>query len=94
MEQADSFIAVMEKRKMFIRSQLSADYDKQVLENAKAISDVIQFLTKQGLALRVYHWNKVTRREDGNFRASLSFGKIQCRFEFSFAKITTKCAIL
>ena len=69
MEQADSFIAVVEKRKMFIRSQLSADYDKQVLENAKAIIDVIQFLTKQGLALRVYHWNKVTRREDGNFRA-------------------------
>ena len=71
-EQAVSFIAVMEKRRMSIRSQLSADYDKQVQENAKAlmaIIDVIQFLTKQGLALRGHHWNKVTRGKDGNFSA-------------------------
>ena len=72
MEQAVSFIAVMEKRRMSVRSQLSADYDKQVQENTKALMaviGVIQFLTIQSLALRGHHWNKDTRREDGNFSA-------------------------
>ena len=76
MEPAVSFIAVMEKRRMSVRSQLSADYDKQVQENTKtlmAVIGVIQFLAIQSLALRGHHWNKDTRREDRNFSAFMDF---------------------
>ena len=69
-EQAVTFIAVMERKKPSIKSRLSDSYDKQVQQNTKAlisIIDVIQFLTKQGLALRGPTWNKSTRRENGNF---------------------------
>ena len=60
----------MERKKPSIKSRLSDSYDKQVQQNTKAlisIIDVIQFLTKQGLALRGPTWNKSTRRENGNF---------------------------
>ena len=38
-----------------------------------AVIGVIQFLTIQSLALRGHHWNKDTRREDGNFSAFMDF---------------------
>ena len=70
MERAVSFIAVMEKNKQSIKSQLSEAYDKQVQVNTRAllaIIDGIQFLVKQGLGLRGSNWDKGSKREDGNF---------------------------
>jgi len=69
-EQAVTFIAVMEEKRQSIKSKLSDLYDKEVQQNTKApicIIDVLQFLTKQGLALRGHTWNKGTKRESGNF---------------------------
>ena len=55
LEQAVTFIAVMDKKQPSIQSQLSDSYDSQVQQNSNAllsIVDIIQFLIKQGLALR------------------------------------------
>ena len=76
MEQAVTFIAVMEKNQQSIKSQLSEAYDKQVQLNTKAllsIIDAIQFLVKQGLGLRGSNWDKGSKREDGNFTGLLDF---------------------
>lgn len=75
-ETAVAFVAVMEKRRPSIMAQLSDKYDEQVQQNTKAliaIVDVIQMLVKQGLALRGHHWNKETKREDGNFSMMVDF---------------------
>lgn len=75
-ERAIAFIAVMEKRKLSIKSQLSSVYDNQVQKNAKAlvaIVDIIQYLVRQGLALRGHTWNKETKREGGNFSTMVDF---------------------
>ncbi len=75
-EQAVSFIAVMEKNRQSIKSQLSEAYDKQVQLNTKAllsIIDSIQFLVKQGLGLRGSNWDNCSKREDGNFTSLVDF---------------------
>ena len=75
MEQAVSFIAVMEKNKQSIKSQLSEAYDKQVQLNTKAvlsIIDSIQFLVKQGVSLRGSNWDNGSKREDGNFTSLIA----------------------
>lgn len=75
-EQAASFIAVMEKNQQSIKSQLSAAYDNQVQLNTRAllsIIDCIQFLVKQGLGLRGSNWDKGAKKEDGNFTSLLDF---------------------
>lgn len=41
MEKSVSFIAVMEKKQKSIKSQLSASYDKQVQQNTKALTAII-----------------------------------------------------
>ncbi|SMN01043.1 hypothetical protein SPONL_1736 [uncultured Candidatus Thioglobus sp.] len=75
-EKAATFIAVMEKKQLSVKSQLSKAYDEDVQRNTKAlvaIIDVIQLLIKQGLALRGHAWNKITRRESGNFSIMIDF---------------------
>ena len=75
MEQAVSFIAVMEKNKQSIKSQLSEAYDKQVQLNTRAlllIVDRIQFPVKHVIGLRGSNWDKGSKREDGNFTDFLS----------------------
>lgn len=75
-EKSVSFIAIMQKNKKSIKSQLSSSYDKQVQQNTKALTcivDAIQFLIKQGLALRGHHWNKTTKWENGNFSMLINF---------------------
>ena len=57
----------MKKKKLSVKSQLSNT--KAII----AIVDVIQLLFKQGLALRGHAWNKVTRRESGNFSIMINF---------------------
>ena len=54
-EKAINFIAVMEKRRQSVTSQLSKSYDAQVQKSTKAllsIIDALQYLIKQGLPLR------------------------------------------
>ena len=75
MEQVVSFIAVMEKNKQSIKSQLSEAYDKQVQLNTRAlllIVDRIQFPVKHVIGLRGSNWDKGSKREDGNFTDFLS----------------------
>ena len=75
-EKAANFLAVMDKNRLSIKSQLSNEYEKQVQVNTRAllaIIDVIQFLANQGIALRGHHWNKVTHRENGNFSTMIDF---------------------
>ena len=53
--QAVTFIVIMERKYPFKKSRLSDLYDKQVQQNTKgriSTIDVIQFLIKQGLALK------------------------------------------
>ena len=69
-EQAVSFIAVVEKNSQSIRSQISEAYDEQELLNTRdllAIIDSIQFLTRQGLSMRGSNWDMSVQKEDGNF---------------------------
>lgn len=64
-------IAVVEKRIPSIKSHLVSTYDQQVERNTKALSsiiDALQFTITQGIAQRGHHWNKDTKRENGNFR--------------------------
>ena len=75
-EQAVTFIAVIEKNKQSIKSQLSKGFDKQVQLNMRAllsITDSIQFLVKQGLALTGRNWDKCKKRGDGNLTSLLDF---------------------
>ena len=75
MEQAVSFIAVMEKNKQSIKSQLSEAYDKQVQLNTRALLltvDCIQFPVKHVIGLRGSNWDKGSKRKDGNFTDFLS----------------------
>lgn len=68
-DQAVTFIAVMKKKVLSIKSQLNSTYEIQIQQNTQAllaIVDVIQFLTKQGIALRGHNWNSEERREDGH----------------------------
>ena len=62
MKQAVSFIAVMEKNKLSIKSQLSEAYDKQVQLNTRALVLIIDS-----------NWDKGSKREDGNFTSLLDF---------------------
>jgi hypothetical protein len=76
--QASTFIAVMENRQKFVKTQLSVIllYSTQVEQNAKAllcVIDSLQFLIKQGLPVRGHNWSKETRREDGNFSSMIDF---------------------
>ena len=78
MEQAASFLAIMNKAQKSLRSQLSQAYDNQVQLNTRALTviiDSIQFLVKQGLALRGGNWDKAAKNEDGNFTSLLEFMK-------------------
>ena len=75
-EKAARFIAIMDKKELSIRSQLSEEYDRQVQVNTRAllaIIDCIQFLVKQGLGLRGSDWDKSTKRENGNFSRLIDF---------------------
>lgn len=74
LEQAASFLAIMNKTQNSVRSQLSQAYDNQVQLNTKALTviiDSMQFLVKQGLALRGCNWDKAAMSEDGNFTSLL-----------------------
>ena len=66
-EQPVTFIAVMERKRPCIKSHLSEAYKEQVHQNEKALISIIQYLIKQGLALRGHTWNKCTKTEGGNF---------------------------
>ena len=73
--QAAGFKAVTEKKDDSIKSQLSEAY-KQAQANTTAllaIVDSIQFLIKQGLGLRGSNWDKIAKKEDGNFSSPLDF---------------------
>ena len=75
-EQAVTFVAVMERKIPTIKSHLDAKYEVQIQQNTQvllAIVDVIQFLTKQGIALRGHSWHAEERREDGNFSTLINF---------------------
>ena len=75
-EKSVNFIAVMEKKQKSIKSQLSKAYDSQVQQNTRALTaivDIIQFLIKQGLAFRGHRWDKVAKRENGNFSMLINF---------------------
>ena len=74
--QAAGFKAVTEKKADSIKSQLSEAYDKQAKANTTAllaIVDSIQFLIKQGLGLRGSNWDKIAKKEDGNFSSLPDF---------------------
>ena len=75
-EQAASFLAIMIKAQKSVRSQLSQAYDNQIRLNTRALTVIIhsiQFLVKQGLALRSGNWNKADKSEHGNFTSLLEF---------------------
>ena len=75
-EKAVNYKAVVEKKQKSIKSQLSDRYDHQVQQNREALTaivDVMQLLIRQGLAFRGHHWNKIIRREDGNFSLFVDF---------------------
>ena len=64
----------MNKTQKSVRSQLSQAYDNKVQVNTRALTviiDSIQFLVKQGLALRGSNWDKAANSEDGNFTSLL-----------------------
>ena len=63
----------MNKTQKSARSQLSQAYDNNQV-NTRALTviiDSIQFLVKQGLALRGSNWDKAANSEDGNFTSLL-----------------------
>ena len=73
--QAAGFKAVTEKKADSIKSQLSEAYN-QAQPNTTAllaIVDSIQFLIKQGLGWRGSNWDKIAKKEDGNFSSLLDF---------------------
>lgn len=69
-QQAAALIAVVEKKTPSIKSHLVKTYDQLVERNTQAlisIIDVLQYTIKQGISQRGHSWNKITKREGGNF---------------------------
>ena len=97
MEQAASFLAVMNKAQKSVRSQLSQAYNNQVQLNTRAptvIIDSIQFLVKQGPALRGGNWDEADKSEDGNFTSLLEFmKKAQSKAKIPSPKLSQKCTV-